>query len=291
MGKQTTGFITIYRQMIDWEWYKNSSVKDVFLHLLLTANFADGRFKGQLIKRGQCATSLPSLSSETGLSIQQVRTALRHLSATGEITDNANRRYRVITVVKYDDYQNLTDKPTYKSTDNQQSTNSQLTDNQQTINRQLTDNQQQYNNNNNITKEQCNKGTIKKEPRDAGVEDSWFSEFWEAYPRKVDKQSAVRAWKKIKPDASLMAKIMEGLRRWKESEQWLKENGQYIPYPATWLNKRRWEDEVKKAAPPAPQRRIMPAENFEQRDYSDVPADDMARLAADIQAAREAGII
>ena len=280
MGKQTTGFITIYRQMIDWEWYKNSSVKDVFLHLLLTANFAEGRFKGQIIKRGQCATSLPSLSSETGLSIQQVRTALRHLSATGEITDKANRKYRVITVVKYDDYQNLTDKLTNKSTDNQQTTNSQLTDNQQ-----------QYNNNNNITKEQCNKGTIKKEPREAGDGDPWFSEFWEAYPRKVDKQSAVRAWKKIKPDATLMAKIMDGLQRWKESEQWLKENGQYIPYPATWLNKRRWEDEVKKAAPSVPQRRPSSADNFEQRDYSDVPQDDMARLKADIEAARKEGII
>lgn len=132
------GFILLYRQITEWEWYKNPNTFRVFLHCLLMANFTDGRFEGQDIKRGQFVTSLPSLSKQTRLSIQQVRTALDHLKSTGEITDRIFPKYRVITVVKYNDYQQ----------DNRQS-NSQSTGNQQASNSQSTGNQQQYNNNNN----------------------------------------------------------------------------------------------------------------------------------------------
>ena len=136
------GFILLYRQITEWEWYQNPNTFRVFLHCLLMANFADGRFEGQDIKRGQFVTSLPSLSKQTRLTIQQVRTALDHLKSTGEITDRAYPKYRVITVVKYDEYQQ----------DNRQN-NSQTTGNQQASNRQSTGNQQQYNNNNNGTME------------------------------------------------------------------------------------------------------------------------------------------
>ena len=128
-----TGFILLYRQITEWEWYQNPNTFRVFLHILLMANFTDGRFEGQTIKRGQLVTSLPKLSQQTKLSIQNVRTAISHLISTGEITVQTTTKYRVITVVKYDEYQ----------VDNRQ-TNSQLTDNQQTTNRQVDENQQQY---------------------------------------------------------------------------------------------------------------------------------------------------
>ena len=121
------GFILLYRQITEWEWYKNPNTFRVFLHCLLMANFTDGRFEGKPVNRGQFVTSLPSLAKQTSLSIQQVRTALEHLKSTGEITDKAYNKYRVITVVKYDDYQK----------DNRQN-NSQSTGNQQAINRQST---------------------------------------------------------------------------------------------------------------------------------------------------------
>lgn len=132
------GFILLYRQITEWEWYQNPNTFRVFLHILLKANFTDGRFEGREIKRGQLVTSLPKLSVQTKLTIQQVRTALKHLISTGEITDEGTSQYRIITVVKYDEYQK----------DNRQD-NSQSTDEQQTNNRQSTDEQQQYNNNNN----------------------------------------------------------------------------------------------------------------------------------------------
>ena len=139
------GFILLYRQITEWEWYQNPNTFRVFLHCLLMANFTEGKFEGITVERGQFVTSLPTLSKQTRLTIQQVRTALDHLKSTGEITDRAYSKFRVITVCKYNEYQQ----------DNRQD-NSQSTGNQQASNRQSTGNQQQYNNNNNGIREQGN---------------------------------------------------------------------------------------------------------------------------------------
>lgn len=269
---KAVGFITIHRQILDWEWYKDINTYRLFTHLLLNANFVDGRFEGNAIKRGQLVTSLPSLSSETGLSIQQVRTALSHLKSTGEITDNACSRYRIITISKYDDYQT----PTDESTDNQQTTNRQSTDDQQTINRQSTGYQQQYNNNNNN-----NKGTMEQGNNNSLLIDSdRFDSFWKEYPKKVSKVAAIKAWKKLKPDGILYGTIMSALEKWKLSDEWQRDGGQYIPHPATWLNGRRWEDEVpdRKSVQTPVHTKTVTAQEYDQRDYSGTQQDALRNM-------------
>jgi hypothetical protein len=77
-----------------------------------------------------------------------------------------------------------------------------------------------------------------------------FAEFWQAYPRKVAKPQAERAWKKLRAGAATVKAVMAGLELAKRSEQWQRDNGQYIPHPATWLNARRWEDEPEAATSP-----------------------------------------
>lgn len=99
------GYICLYRQITQWEWYQNPNTFRVFLHCLLMANFTDGRFEGREIKRGQFVTSLDHLSKDTKLSVKEIRTALDHLQRTGELASESCNRYRVITVVKYDEYQ------------------------------------------------------------------------------------------------------------------------------------------------------------------------------------------
>ncbi len=69
-----------------------------------------------------------------------------------------------------------------------------------------------------------------------------FEEFWAVYPRKVSKPQAERAWRKLKPDTQTVQAIVAGVRRDGRSDQWLSEGGRFVPYPATWLNGRRWED-------------------------------------------------
>jgi hypothetical protein len=75
-----------------------------------------------------------------------------------------------------------------------------------------------------------------------------FEAFWRAYPRKVSKGDAEKAWAKAKVDQDLRVRIMAKLNLLKKSPQWLKDGGQYVPYPASWLNAKGWEDEV---GPPA----------------------------------------
>jgi hypothetical protein len=71
-----------------------------------------------------------------------------------------------------------------------------------------------------------------------------FGKFWSAYPRKQGKGAAERAFAKINPGAELLARMLATIERQKGTDQWRKNLGRFIPYPATWLNQRRWEDEI-----------------------------------------------
>lgn len=75
-----------------------------------------------------------------------------------------------------------------------------------------------------------------------------FDAFWRAYPRKVNKAAAERAWKRLKPRKELEARIENDVRKRASSPDWTKEAGQFIPHPASYLNGRRWEDEEPRAA-------------------------------------------
>ena len=80
-----------------------------------------------------------------------------------------------------------------------------------------------------------------------------FSKFWEFYPRHESKQAAIRAWDKLSPSGDLIDKMAKALKVQIKSKAW--QEGIGIPYASTWLNNRRWEDEVKAA--PVPQMSIV----------------------------------
>ena len=89
------------------------------------------------------------------------------------------------------------------------------------------------------------KGTGSEKPVDHSMTPvkKRFEEFWDGYPKKVGKGAAERAWAKIKPSEELLQKMLKAIEIQKQSFDWTKEGGQFIPYPATWLNGKRWEDE------------------------------------------------
>lgn len=91
--------------MLNWEWYSDTNVVRIFLHCLLKANYQDRQWKGMTIERGQFVTGREILAKETGLTIQQVRTALDKLKSTGEITIKVTNKYSIITVCNYETYQ------------------------------------------------------------------------------------------------------------------------------------------------------------------------------------------
>jgi len=74
-----------------------------------------------------------------------------------------------------------------------------------------------------------------------------FLEFWSIYPRKTAKGDAFKAWKVIAPTNGLKEQMAAAVEKQKKSRQWTKDNGQFIPLPATWLRQRRWEDELQEA--------------------------------------------
>jgi len=71
---------------------------------------------------------------------------------------------------------------------------------------------------------------------------SKFLEFWQEYPNKTGKGKAFESWRKCFCE-SISVDVIASVQRQKQCQQWTKDNGQYIPNPATWLNQRRWEDE------------------------------------------------
>lgn len=80
--------------------------------------------------------------------------------------------------------------------------------------------------------------------------DAELMSFWSAYPRKVGKKAAMRAWARAK-DRPPLADILSALERQSRSDQWRKDGGQFIPHPATWLNRGGWADELPTTAPKA----------------------------------------
>lgn len=129
------GYIKLNRSITKWGWYKNAPTKDVFLHLLINANYEDCEFEGITVCRGQIVTSYPSLSEGVGLSIQNVRTAMKNLKKTGEIKTERFSKFTLVTITNYEKYQGFDDEDSNgQVTVNQQSPNSQVTVNQQSTN-------------------------------------------------------------------------------------------------------------------------------------------------------------
>ena len=71
-----------------------------------------------------------------------------------------------------------------------------------------------------------------------------FEEFWKAYPKKVGKGYAYDCFKKIKVSRKLLDIMLEAIAKQKKSDMWKRDKGQYIPNPSTWLNQKRWEDDL-----------------------------------------------
>lgn len=127
------GHIKIDRRILSWEWYKDSNMVHVFLHLLLNANYTDSRFEGSLIKRGQLVIGRLKLATALGLTERQIRTCLEKLKKTNEIAIKTTNRFSVVTIIKYDDYQSSIKKIDQQNDQelDQQATNKRPTSDQQ----------------------------------------------------------------------------------------------------------------------------------------------------------------
>ena len=98
------GWIKLHRKLMDWEWYRDVNCYKLFTHCLMKANYEDTTWQGKAIKKGDFLTSLNILAADTGLSVQEVRTAMKKLTLTKEIVATATNEGTCITVCNYDTY-------------------------------------------------------------------------------------------------------------------------------------------------------------------------------------------
>jgi DNA-binding transcriptional regulator YhcF (GntR family) len=124
--QELNGYIKLFRKLVRWGWYQDSAVKDLFLHCLLMASFKDFEWLGKGLKAGQFVTSFKRLSEDLGFSVQQIRTALKKLESTGELTSTSTNKFTIITVNKWEDYQSDEELSNIQS--NNPITNEQQTD-------------------------------------------------------------------------------------------------------------------------------------------------------------------
>jgi DNA-binding transcriptional MerR regulator len=134
-----SGWIKLHRKFLDWEWFNKSEAVHLFLYMLIKANHKDAKWQGNDVKRGQFISSLGNISNATGISIQQIRTILKKLEKTNEIEVKSTSQFTIVTICKYECYQ-----------DENEATNKPLTNNQQTTNKPSTTNKNEKKEKNNI---------------------------------------------------------------------------------------------------------------------------------------------
>lgn len=101
----TQGYIKKHRTCLEWRWRKDPLIVALWDFILLSTNFKEANFENLTIQRGQFVTSLNTLSFETGISIRSVRTALKKLESSGELTIKTTSKFSILTIVNYDSYQ------------------------------------------------------------------------------------------------------------------------------------------------------------------------------------------
>lgn len=200
MNYSDNEFIKLNRKIKNWRWFCDVNTAHFFIYCLLSANWKDGYFKDKKVERGQFIRTYANMSAESGLSVQNIRTAIKHLISTQEITVNLTGNGRgatlVITVVKYDEYQQTNMKDNTFP-------NNQLTTNQHESNNQSTQIEEDKN--------ERSKEVKKELSNDNSISDSQQDDVKRPYQDLVDQWNSLSDYK-IKTIRSIRGKRLISLR-------------------------------------------------------------------------------
>lgn len=221
------GWVKLHRCLMNKAIWKTSSAehKVILITLLMMANHKENEWEWQgrkfVCKPGQFITSAKSIAEKAGIGItrQNIRSALCKFENYEFLTKEATKTGMLVSIVNWEFYQSNEEEPTNLPTNSQPTANQQPTTNKNVKN----------------TK---NVKNLKE------VYMANFDRFWSVYPKKINKESARKAWVKIKDTDDLIETMIQALEKAKASRDWQKEQGKFIPHPATWLNNKRWEDEI-----------------------------------------------
>ncbi len=186
------------------------------------------------LMRGQCFLRYEWITTATKATQNQVKHCIEFLKARQMLATQKATRGMVITVVKYELYQNLDN---YKSHTKRNSKGTQKPHRSHTEGKQKPHSYNKYVNNGNNVKN-VNNG---KTPPKGGL-GVWFENLWEIYPKTVGKVKAWESYRKLNPSEALHSKILNAIREQSLSDQWKRENGRYIPKLVNWLDQEGWDD-------------------------------------------------
>lgn len=262
---ENKGFIKLHRQMLGWGWYTDTATKCVFLHLLLLAAWEEGSYREVRLAPGQAVSSIRELSAQTGVSVQSVRTALRHLKSTGEITQEPRGKYSVFTIENYARYQGAGAGGDWQPT-RQRHGGGTGPDNKKQRSKDTLSGAEGEKSGAGAGQELAGVWESEMGGTETGgagaCDPEGFGAFWAAYPKKRARADAVRAWKALSPDHGLQARLLSALESQKAGAEWQREGGRFVPYPGAWLRGRRWEDEPAGQTPPEAPVQVVAREDW-----------------------------
>lgn len=235
------GWIKLHRQIMQWEWYDNSEMVHLFIHMLMKANRELTTWRGIPIQPGQFVSGRKALSAETGISEATIRTSINRLQASQQLTSKPTNKYTLFTLTNWGFFQDtdgfLTSKPVRNQPANQPATN-QLTNQQPTTNKK--DKKEDG-------KKREEKKPTKKDFAPPSLEE--FDSFWEGcHVRTGSRPVALKSWEKMRMENRTQ-------KTWQELQQAFNKlvdikkqenNGvaQYVPHISTWISQDRWDEEL-----------------------------------------------
>jgi transcription initiation factor IIE alpha subunit len=209
-----TGWIKIYRSIINKGWYLDSEFVHLWIHLIIEATHNDREYmwNGKIIKlkAGQFVTGRKKLSEKTGINESKIERILKLFESEQQIEQQKTASSRLISVSCYSKYQNGEQQI-------EQRMNNQRTTDEQLVN----------------TKQEFKHLSIKEDTHTP------FVIFWDLYNKKVgDRQKCEKKWKALKETERKA--IIETLPNFKKQFS----DKQFQPFPETYLNQKRWEDDI-----------------------------------------------
>ena len=221
-----SGWVKLHRKLLDWEWFDDHNTFRLFIFLLMKASHRPYRYKGNDFEAGTLITGRVKLSFETGLSERQTRTSLDKLALTGEVTIKSTNNYSVISITKWDDYQD-SDQPKVQRMANERPA-TRPTDDHYTRKKEL-------------RREEDTNVSM-------GTEiESEFDEFWESFPKRIGsnpKKPAMEKFKRAVKKAGSSKPIIEAAKAYAK-EEGIRNKGkrsEYTKQAVTWLNQECWND-------------------------------------------------
>jgi hypothetical protein len=170
------------------------------------------------LKRGQVLTSMLALADKWRWNRGRVRSFLDLLERRGEISQSSDSRRTILTICNYPKWNDP--QPTNRTA------NRQSTDTKSTTDRHVQESEESE--------------KAKKQTLAAGGD---FDEFWKVWPKKVKKAAARKAWDQLNGNRPQINLVLDAIRWQSKTDQWRKDDGRFIPYPATWINAEQWNDE------------------------------------------------